>query len=137
MDYTALKAELAAGHPDTGAYNADDTLAAGELNVVNRTRNRTRMSGAEVKVAFDLDATTRGEWAALTDAQKSQMLSLTARDDLDPFGVDAMLFNDIASTATATKAQLAVARVEDVSRAEELGFGVVTWADVDTARRSG
>ena len=36
MDIAALAAELAAGHPDTGAYNADDALAAGEINVLNR-----------------------------------------------------------------------------------------------------
>lgn len=36
LDYTALKAELDAGHPTTGAYNANDSLAAGELNAVNR-----------------------------------------------------------------------------------------------------
>lgn len=132
--YTNLKAELTAGHPDTGAYNADDALAAGELNVVNRTRPRAIMSGAEVKAAFDFSAGTRAEWAALTDAQKSQMLSLTARDDLNPFGVDVMLFNDIASSATATKAQLASARTEDVSRAVEIGYGIISEADVTAAR---
>ena len=36
MDIDVLKTELLAGHPDTGAYNADDALAAGELNAVNR-----------------------------------------------------------------------------------------------------
>lgn len=41
IDYPALAAELAAGHPDTGAYNVDDQLAADELNAENRTRNRS------------------------------------------------------------------------------------------------
>jgi len=36
IDYLVLKAELTAGHPDTGAYNIDDGLAADELNAVNR-----------------------------------------------------------------------------------------------------
>lgn len=36
MDLVALKAELDAGHPDTGAYNASDSLAADELNAQNR-----------------------------------------------------------------------------------------------------
>jgi len=39
MDYEALKTELDAGHPVTGAYDADDALAAGELNAVNVTVN--------------------------------------------------------------------------------------------------
>ena len=38
MDYVALKAELDAGHPTTGAYNVDDTLAAAELNAENRPK---------------------------------------------------------------------------------------------------
>ena len=37
IDYVALAAELTAGHPDTGAYNVDDQLAADELNAKNRT----------------------------------------------------------------------------------------------------
>jgi len=36
MNLAALQAELLAGHPDTGPYNANDALAAAELNVVNR-----------------------------------------------------------------------------------------------------
>ena len=32
----ALKAELLAGHPDTGAYNVDDAIAADEINALNR-----------------------------------------------------------------------------------------------------
>lgn len=31
-----LRAELDLGHPDTGAYNVDDKLAAAELNAANR-----------------------------------------------------------------------------------------------------
>ena len=36
LDYVALKAELDAGHPDTGAYSANDQTARDELNAVNR-----------------------------------------------------------------------------------------------------
>lgn len=39
MNYIALKAELLAGHPDTGAYNVDNQLAADELNAINRPAN--------------------------------------------------------------------------------------------------
>jgi len=41
MDLAALATELASGHPDTGAYNADDALAAGELNALNRPADVT------------------------------------------------------------------------------------------------
>ena len=39
MDLVALAEELTAGHPDTGAYDADDATAAGQLNAVNRPAN--------------------------------------------------------------------------------------------------
>ena len=35
INYVKLAAELAAGHPVTGAYNVDDALAAAELNAKN------------------------------------------------------------------------------------------------------
>lgn len=41
LNYTALAAELAAGHPTTGAYNADNALAAAELNAVNRPNSNS------------------------------------------------------------------------------------------------
>ena len=41
MDLAALAAELTGGHPDTGAYDADDAIAAGELNAVNRPSDVT------------------------------------------------------------------------------------------------
>lgn len=40
IDYTALAAELTAGHPLTGAYNVDNQLAADQLNAVNRPNVR-------------------------------------------------------------------------------------------------
>ena len=48
MDLAALAAELTAGHPDTGAYDADNALAAAEINAVNRP--------ADVTDYFDLHA---------------------------------------------------------------------------------
>ena len=39
INYVKLAAELTAGHPVTGAYNADDALAAAELNALNIDNN--------------------------------------------------------------------------------------------------
>lgn len=39
MDYQALKAELASGHPDTGAYDVSDEIAKNQLNAINRPAN--------------------------------------------------------------------------------------------------
>ena len=128
--YADLAAELVAGHPVTGAYDADNQLAADQLNAVNRTRNRSVATGKEIK-----DKITTADWDSRTDAQKQTLLSLFARDDLDPFGIDAHIFQEAMAGAVGTSvADLAAWRVEDVSRAVELGFGVVTAADVAAAR---
>lgn len=128
--YADLAAELAGGHPVTGAYNVDNQLAADEINAVNRTRNRTSATGKEIK-----DQIQTVDWNSRSDAQKAQLLSLFARDDLDPFGIDADIFTEAMSGHTGTTvADLNAWRVEDISRATELGFPVVTSADVYAAR---
>lgn len=67
MDYVALKAELDAGHPDTGAYSLVDATAADELNAINRPaesgtermlnyciKNRSRTNNGADTVALPL-----------------------------------------------------------------------------------
>ena len=125
----ALKTELLAGHPDTGAYDANDETAANEINAVNRTVNKTTMTGREV-AAEVVDSA----YDALTDAQKSQFLALVASDDLDPFGMGANVIKDLFSGGSATVAALAVARVDSVSRAAELGLGTVKIGHIQEAR---
>lgn len=133
-NYVALKAELLVGHPDTGVYDADDQLAADQLNLVNRTRNRATISGKAVKEAFDGEA---AEWTAILAEGRAEVLSLVSRDDLDPFGVDALMFQQaIGANAPNALAALVAYRVENVSRGVELGFGIVSAAEVDSARRA-
>lgn len=128
--YADLASELVVGHPVTGAYDADNQLAADQLNAINRTRNRSTATGKEVK-----DKIQTVDWDSRTDAQKSTLLSLFARDDLDPFGIDAHIFQEAMAGAAGTSvADLNAWRVEDISRATELGFPFVTAADVDAAR---
>lgn len=38
MKLQTLRSELDAGHPITGAYDADDSIAADQINAVNRSR---------------------------------------------------------------------------------------------------
>ena len=131
MDYVALNSELQTDPLTRGYAAMSDQQAADDLNTVYRTRNRSVMTGKEVKDRID---TT--EWASRTDAQKQIILALCNRDDLDPFGIDAQIFQDAMAGATNTLDALNSYRVESISRAEELGFGFVTAANVDSARRA-
>ena len=119
MDYQALKAELAAGHPGTGAYSANDETAAGELNVVNRTRNLASISGDDI-----FGATDGTEFSALTDVKKQLWVSFCGRDNIDPFGTSNVDFVQwIFGGGSTTVSNLTDIRKEDVSRAVELELG--------------
>ena len=130
MDYPALKAEIE-GDPLTRGYAAmTDQEIADDMNTVYRTRNRVSATGKEIK-----DQIQTADWASRTDAQKSQLLALFARDDLDPFGIDADIFIEAMSGHTGTTvADLNAWRVEDISRAEEIGCAGVNVAAIVSAR---
>lgn len=130
-DYVALRAELDTDPLVRGYGAMTDQQAADDLNTVYRTRNRSNMTGKEVKDRIDVT-----EWGARTDPQKQIVLALCNRDDLNPFGIDATIFQDAMTGATNTLAALNTYRVENISRGEELGFGVLTAAHIDTARRA-
>ncbi len=130
MDYAKLKAELVAGHPDTGVYDADDAIAANQLNVVNRTRNVESVTGQQIFEAVD-----GTDFIALTDAQKSLLYAI--------IGMGTILVNGTNTKAallamfgpgTVTRENLAALQTENVSRAAELGLGTVAPGHVENAR---
>lgn len=135
MDYPALQAELLAGHPDTGAYNADDALAAGELNAVNRTIPRTSMNGDEIFAATD-----NTEFVGLTEHKRELWVSFTSKDIINAYDTVNIEFVDyIFGASSDTKSNLAGLRTVDVSRATEIAdtlnySGLITAAHITTAR---
>ncbi len=102
----------------------DDQALLGSLNAVDRPRNRTSMTGLEVKASID-----PGEYQRLTPPKKQQMIEWLKRDDLNPFGFDRDVIVDIFGAST-TVASLDSARVEMISRGVELGLGVVQEKDL-------
>lgn len=114
-----LEDELTADPLTRGYSGMSDARLLTSLNTADRNRNRTSMTGREVKAAVDKD-----EYAALSDAKKQQMIELIKRDDLDLFGLDKEILIDIFGNST-TGANLATARVESISRATELGLPVI------------
>ena len=131
MDYQVLKSEIDTDTLTRGYAGMTDQEVADSLNnTLDRALTRDVITGKEVKDRIDT-----GEWAARTDAQKQIVLALVSRDDLEAFGIDATIFTDAMSGATTTTANLAAYRSYNGSRAEELGLGIVTAVNVDTARR--
>ena len=130
MDYIALKAELDAGHPDTGAYSVDNATAAAELNAVNRTVPRTSMNGDEI-----FSATDNAEYVGLTDHKQQLWVSFTSKDIINAYDATNINFVDyIFGAGSTTKTTLAGLRTEDVSRANEIGIGEVDEWKVEYAR---
>lgn len=136
MDYLALKAELLAGHPGTGAYNVSDQLAADQLNAVNRTKNLTLITGDE---AFG--ATVGSEFTALTDHKRLLWLSFCGKD-INPFSAaNVALVTWLFGGGSATLAALAALRTTNISRAAEIAAdidysGLISVSHVTTARAS-
>jgi len=130
MDLVALKAELLSGHPVTGAYDADNAIAADQLNAVNRSRNLSSLDGDQIFAATDAT-----EFGGLTDVKKQLWLAFCGRQTIDPFGTANVAFvNWIFGTGATTVSALASLRTEGISRATELGFGNVRPGTVEQAR---
>ena len=131
MDLVALAAELTAGHPVTGAYNADDALATQQINEVNIDVIRASMSGSEMFANTD-----GGDYAALSDAKKLEWLNFCGIDSHNPNnGSPAATFvTYIFGAGTQTLTNLIAARGETISRATQLGLGRVRVDDVTKAR---
>ena len=135
MNYQALQSELLAGHPDTGAYNADDQTAADELNAINRTLPKASMTGDEVFAATDT-----AEYNGLTDHDQDLWVSFTSKDIMNPYEQTNIDFIDhVFGVSSTTKSNLAGKRTNDVSRATEIAdaldyFGLITVSHIKTAR---
>ena len=130
MDYQALKAELDAGHPDTGAYDADAQIAADELNTVNRTRQRDFVTGSEI-----LNATDDAEFDLLTDIAKDRWIAMCGVALIDTSsGIAKSMEATLFGGGTTTRTNLIAVKTEDISRAVEIGFGHVKAGDVAFSR---
>lgn len=131
MNYAALTAELAGSHPVSGAYAADAQAAANQINAANISQVKASMTGRELWASVDMT-----EYKALTPEKKTQWISFTNAESIDPSngGWGQQVVVDIFGTASSTVAALAAARNETVSRAMQLGLGRVRAGDIERAR---
>jgi hypothetical protein len=130
MNYAILREELIADPLGRSYITMSDQECADDLNAIYRTRNRTSMTATEV---FNTADPT--EWTTLTDTEQRKIWDvLHMGDGLDPFGNEATIFINVFGAGSNTIQSLADARVEDVSRGTEIGFGFVRATDVHKAR---
>lgn len=129
MDIGILKTELTTDPLSRGYSGMTDLAAATDLNAAYRSRNRTSMTASEV-----VNAVNVAEYTALDAANKQLLWNIVHMGELNPFGVEATLITAIFGGGSNTIAALAVARVEAISRAVELGLPAIREGDVAKAR---
>ena len=130
MDYVALKTELDTDPLTRGYAGMAAADAAIDMNTIYRTRQRDAMSGDEV-----FNATDATEFTGLTESKQTLWVSFTSKDVLDPYASANIDFVDfVFGGGSTTRSNLQALRVESVSRAVELGLGIVKTGDVEFAR---
>lgn len=129
MDLVALRVELDAGHPVTGAYDADSQVAANEINALNIVRIREQVRGPAIK-------TISSEYTTKTPAQKNQWIALLTIEAVDPNDDQLALavIDEIFGDSSATHAAFIADRDETVSQATAEELGGVRANDIIGAR---
>ncbi len=118
-----LKTELDTDPLGRGYAAMSDQEAADDLNTSYRTRNRTSMTGDEIAQAADpaeFNGLDDGSANNTADIQ-GHWLILCARETIDPFATaNVQLVIAIFGAGSTTVSNLNTARVESITRAEEL-----------------
>ena len=146
----ALKAELDAGHPVTGAYSANSEAAAEEINVLNRTR--INAIGSAELLAWsgqssngDRPRIIKIEEGKANADEQCAALCITAEQMImrDNTSLDLNLPDRVAMLnalvaygvlSAADKASIDALAEESISRADELSLGSVRAGTIEQAR---
>lgn len=132
MNYLGLQSELLTDPLARGYAGMTDIEAADNLNVADRTVNRSTLSGSEIFEAIDLT-----EWKGLSaDAQARVRTVLELGDSIQvgPTTKARAFLLDAFGAGTTTRTNLVALVQQTVSRADELGLGFVRPGDVQFAR---
>jgi hypothetical protein len=112
-----LRDEVIADPLGRGYAGMTDQQVATDLNTVYRTTNKTSMTASDVLNAVDVT-----EYNALSAADQDKLWQLLAIGELNPFGIEATLVTNLFGGGSTTVTDLASLRVNNLSRAEELGY---------------
>lgn len=146
----ALKAELDAGHPVTGAYSANSEAAAEEINALNRTRINA-IGSAELLAwsgqssSGDRPRIIKIEEGKANADEQCAALCITAEQMImrDNTSLDLNLPDRVAMLnalvaygvlSAADKASIDALAEESISRADELSLGSVRAGTIEQAR---
>jgi hypothetical protein len=133
VDYARLRAELLGTEPGSLGYTGlSDQAAADKLNATNTGRTLPR---AVIPTWEMREAIVQSEYAAATAANRQWLDMILAGENVTaaPGNIRTGLLAIFAAGST-TRANLAALQTRTVSRAEELGLGVVAPGDVELAR---
>lgn len=125
-----IKTEITNDPLPRGYSGMNDEAVAVSMNTVDRTTNKSSLTGSEVMNAID-----KTEFNGKSDAQKQQVWNILHLGTINPFGLEADLLTDIFTGGSTTITTLATLRLNSVSRGVELGVGVVKVGHVQEARR--
>lgn len=96
-----------------------------DINTEYRTQIKPSMTGTEIFQAIDA-----AEFVALATADRDLIMQFFTWESINPGGNEVVVFSAIFGGASATISNLSTARLENVSRAFELGLPEVLAVDV-------
>jgi len=133
-DIARLKAEIDDDPLTRGYSGMTDAVVAVNLNddttaEFKRSLPKSSLTGSEV-----LNAINKGEFNALDVEQKAMVWNIVHLGTINPFGIEGDLFTDIFGVPSTTIAALLALRQRTVSRAVELGLGIIKVGHVQMAR---
>ena len=139
MDFRALANEISNDPVALGYAGKTDSQIADLLNATNtgRTLNRTQVPTTEIMGAIS-SATPSNAWPAVASKQESMLLAILGMPYVDASNTNLRLifgeiFPNSGNTAT-TRANLLALGSQTVSRAVEIGLGIVLTSDVTKAK---
>ena len=130
MDLQILYDEINNDPLNRGYMDMTDVEVMADLNTAYRSRHVEELTGDAM-----FQATDAAEFGNLTDHKQLLWVTFTNRGIVDPWNAKNVSFVQyVFGSDSATISALADLRSEEITRAEELGLGTVTEADIAAAR---
>ena len=129
MNNEALKAELTNDPEGRGYSGMSDAQAAASFATLDRERNVTTVSGQEI-----FEAVVAADYTALSADDRQLFLAIVGMGTILVNGTNTKTALTTMFAATPTLANLAALQTETVSRATELGLGLVKVGHIQEAR---